>query len=247
MRDSLVFKGGTALKKCYFGQYRFSEDLDFSATGKIPTSAEFESAIQEACTNAAALVDPFAPVEILSERHVERDPHPGAQEAFDIHARFPWHRRPQANVMVEISVDEPVLKPVVRRSVIHEYGEPFDFQLSVYSMEEIVAEKLRSILQSLRMLELRGWVRSRARDYYDLWRILNEYPEQLDLSGFSEFLRNKCAVRDVTFTGPESFFPDALLANVENTWKDWLGPLVTDLPPYKTVIEELRESIPRLM
>lgn len=26
----LVFKGGTALKRCYFGGYRFSEDLDFS-------------------------------------------------------------------------------------------------------------------------------------------------------------------------------------------------------------------------
>lgn len=27
--DTLVFKGGTALRKCYFGDYRFSEDLDF--------------------------------------------------------------------------------------------------------------------------------------------------------------------------------------------------------------------------
>lgn len=27
---SLVFKGGTALKKMYFESYRFSEDLDFS-------------------------------------------------------------------------------------------------------------------------------------------------------------------------------------------------------------------------
>lgn len=31
LRETLVFKGGTALKKCYFGgDYRFSEDLDFS-------------------------------------------------------------------------------------------------------------------------------------------------------------------------------------------------------------------------
>ncbi len=30
LRDTLIFKGGTALKKCYFGDYRFSEDLDFS-------------------------------------------------------------------------------------------------------------------------------------------------------------------------------------------------------------------------
>jgi predicted nucleotidyltransferase component of viral defense system len=25
-----IFKGGTALKKCYFKEYRFSEDLDYS-------------------------------------------------------------------------------------------------------------------------------------------------------------------------------------------------------------------------
>jgi len=26
LREHLVFKGGTALKRCYFGDYRFSED-----------------------------------------------------------------------------------------------------------------------------------------------------------------------------------------------------------------------------
>jgi predicted nucleotidyltransferase component of viral defense system len=26
----LIFKGGTALKRCHFGDYRFSEDLDFT-------------------------------------------------------------------------------------------------------------------------------------------------------------------------------------------------------------------------
>lgn len=31
LQNKLVFKGGTALKKCYFGNYRFSEDLDFTA------------------------------------------------------------------------------------------------------------------------------------------------------------------------------------------------------------------------
>jgi predicted nucleotidyltransferase component of viral defense system len=30
LRKLLAFKGGTALKRCYFGGYRFSEDLDFS-------------------------------------------------------------------------------------------------------------------------------------------------------------------------------------------------------------------------
>ncbi|HED38416.1 MAG TPA: nucleotidyl transferase AbiEii/AbiGii toxin family protein, partial [Ignavibacteria bacterium] len=30
IRNSFVFKGGTCLKKCYFEDYRFSEDLDFT-------------------------------------------------------------------------------------------------------------------------------------------------------------------------------------------------------------------------
>ncbi|HLB42237.1 MAG: hypothetical protein A3F13_00880 [Gammaproteobacteria bacterium RIFCSPHIGHO2_12_FULL_40_19] len=30
LSHSLVFKGGTALKKIFFGDYRFSVDLDFS-------------------------------------------------------------------------------------------------------------------------------------------------------------------------------------------------------------------------
>ena len=36
LRQTLVFKVGTALKKCYFGDYRFSEDLDFSCLADVP-------------------------------------------------------------------------------------------------------------------------------------------------------------------------------------------------------------------
>ncbi len=247
LRGTLVFKGGTALRKCYFGDYRFSEDLDFTAVGPIPTGAAMESAMREACARAVKLLDPYAPVEIVCEPHVERDPHPGGQEAFDIRARFPWHRRPQTNVMVEVAVDERLLKPSVRRSVIHDYGEPFETQVAVYSLEEIVAEKLRAILQHLRALERRGWVRSRARDYYDLWRVLGAYRGRLDLSGFPSFLREKCAIRGVTFSGPDSFFPEAMLAIVERTWKQWLGPLVPELPPYTSVIGELRAQVTALL
>src|ERR1700747_1128903 len=36
LRDRLAFKGGTALKRCYFGDYRFSEDLDFTLIQDTP-------------------------------------------------------------------------------------------------------------------------------------------------------------------------------------------------------------------
>lgn len=34
-QNNLVFKGGTALKKCYFPNWRFSEDLDFTSRNKF--------------------------------------------------------------------------------------------------------------------------------------------------------------------------------------------------------------------
>ena len=36
LQQSLAFKGGTALKRCYFGDFRFSEDLDFTLLAPIP-------------------------------------------------------------------------------------------------------------------------------------------------------------------------------------------------------------------
>jgi predicted nucleotidyltransferase component of viral defense system len=247
LRDTLVFKGGTALKKCYFGEYRFSEDLDFTGVGSAPTGRRMKTAMDEACALAVKLLDPYAPVEIVCERHVERDPHPGGQESFDIRARFPWHRQLQTSVMVEISMDEKMLIPHPYRSVLHDYGEPLETQVQVYSLEEVVAEKLRAILQHARALEDRGWVRSRARDYYDLWRILDTYRDQLDIEDFPAFLAEKCAVRDVSFSGPGSFFPETMLAEVEKTWKQWLGPLVPELPPCKVVIEGLRSQVATLL
>jgi hypothetical protein len=47
LSGTLIFKGGTALKKLYFGDYRFSEDLDFSAVD-APRGQALEEAVREA-------------------------------------------------------------------------------------------------------------------------------------------------------------------------------------------------------
>ena len=247
LRDTLVFKGGGALRKCYFGDYRFSEDLDFSGLEGVPTGNAIERAVQEACNATAKLLDEYAPVEILCERYTEKNPHPGVQEAFTIRARFPWQKQPHTRVMIEIAVDEKVLKSAPTRKVIHEYGEALDAEVRVYTLEEVVAEKLRAILQHVERLEERGWSRSRARDYYDLWRVLGAYKGRMDLSDFASFLREKCAVRNIAFKGCEDFFQDRMLAYVGKTWDQWLGPLVPRLPAFQTVIDELRPQVAGLV
>jgi predicted nucleotidyltransferase component of viral defense system len=145
--------------------------------------------------------------------------------------------------MIEISMDERVLKPAQKRKVIHEYGEPFEAEVRAYALEEIIAEKLRAILQHAEKIEERGWSRSRARDYYDLWRMLGAYKDQMDLSDFNAFFQEKCAVRQVAFTGPDDFFETAMLNYVEKTWEQWLGPLISKLPSFETVISGLRPQI----
>lgn len=247
LRDTLVFKGGTALRKYYFGDYRFSEDLDFSGQEGVPTGAQMERLVQEACAIAVQLLDEYALVEITGERYTEREPHPRGQESFTIRARLPWQNQPQTRVMLEITMDERILWRVEKRRLLHEYGEPLAAELQVYALEEVVAEKLRAILQHVEMFKRRGWSRSRARDYYDLWRVLDAYTDQMDLRGFDSLLRAKCAVRGVAFAGAEDFFEDRTLAYVEATWEQWLGPLVPGLPTFETVISGLRPQVKALV
>ncbi len=247
LQDTLVFKGGTALRKCYFGDYRFSEDLDFSALDGVPQGEKMERLVREACETAVRLLDEHAPVEISCERYTEREPHPGRQEAFAIRARFPWQSRLQTRVMIEVTVDEEIMRTPERRRVIHQYGEPLDVDVQVYSLEEIVAEKLRALLQQAEMFERRGWSRSRARDYYDLWRVLGEYGDRLNLGGFDFLLREKCSVRGVSFSSPSDFFHEPMLTYVEETWDQWLGPLVPGLPSFDTVINGLRPQVEGLL
>ena len=83
--------------------------------------------------------------------------------------------------------------------MIHDYGEPLEAELQVYSPTEVVAEKLRATRQQLARLENRGWMRNRARDYYDLWRVLGHYWDRLNLVDFRAHLHDKCRLRNVDF------------------------------------------------
>ena len=77
--------------------------------------------------------------------------------------------------------------------------------------------------------------------------MLDTYRNQMDLAGFDSLLHEKCAIRGVAFTDPEDFFHEGLLAYVEETWEQWLGPLVPGLPSFDTVINGLRPSVKSLV
>ena len=111
---------------------------------------------------------------------------------------------------------------------------------------EVVAEKLLATRQQVERLENRSWMRNRARDYYDLWRVMGNYWDRLDLENFRDRLRSKCRLRDVDFEGPENFFDQRIVDDVERRWEASLGPLITDFPSVATVMDELRPRVEAL-
>ncbi len=95
-----------------------------------------------------------------------------------------------------------------------------------------------------------SWSRSlwtSARDCYDLWRVFGSYGDRMEWADFDMLFREKCAVRDVSFTGSNDFSDERMLVKVEETWEQWLGPLASDLPAFKTVIGAVHPRVAKLV
>jgi predicted nucleotidyltransferase component of viral defense system len=242
LSDALVFKGGTALKKAYFGDYRFSVDLDFTAVGG-PRGDDLSRQVQTVAAETSRRLVEQGPFFVGASRAPEQQGHPGGQEAFRVQVQFPWERSPQCSIKLEITMDEPLMLPVERRVLLHAYDEELEATLRCYSLEEIVAEKLRTLRQAEKRLEQGRWPRNCARDYYDLWYLLTRPGRQVDLEAAVRILPAKCKVREVVFQSPDDFFTDGVVAEAARQWDSSLATLVRPLLPFESVIDELRGAL----
>ena len=241
LANRLVFKGGTALKKCYFGKnYRFSQDLDFTDLEKEKTN-ELDQFIYEIVDFATKAVKEYGDLQFKIQGYKGKGPHPTGQKAYIIRVKYPWHREPLTKIKLEITRDEEILKPINKMQILHEYGEKFKQKIQTYSLEEIIAEKYRGLLQNQEKLKKRGWIRSRVRDFYDLWKILSEYKESLNLNNFEHFFRKKCSIKDIYFEGIEQFFLPNYLKRIEQDWEQFLETLLNELPCFDKLIIDLKK------
>lgn len=227
LRDWLVFKGGTAIKKIYVPDYRFSEDLDFTLLNDISTqdlSAEIESLFpwlrrQVNITLAVRRVEVHrtgSPTLYLNY---------GGPLRGDLSSRF---------FKVDFTPDELLLFPLVEAPLQVPYS---DCQgrtetLRVYSPEEILAEKLCALLG-----------RTEPRDLYDIHYILAD--RVADTEAVSFRLAEK-----MTYKGVDPTDLKGVLTRKRNKfkrlWKPRLRGQMPDLPHIETVIREtnrwLRQS-----
>ncbi len=243
LRGKIVFKGGTALKKMYYGIYRFSEDLDFTALPGAPTGEALERAIRKACKIAENELRKRIPNPIITcKRYKEKHPHPHGQEAFVIRAQLPWHGYPYVRVMIEITRHQIVVNPPELLKIIHNYPENLDGEILTFTLDEIFAEKLHAIYNNIQKVHEQTRIRSRVRDYYDLWRLLGSFQDKLDHKNIKETLLLKCE-NIAHFTSSDDFFDDKLLAKVQEDWDDWLVKFIYPIPAYEQVLSELREEL----
>ncbi len=118
----LRFKGGTCLRKCYFADYRFSEDLDFTAETRF-TQKGLQSLLERTIRRLQDVfgldfgVRPLR-VEVVNDEY--------GLESFQarLYYRGPlrWRGDPRA-IRLDISRGEYLGLPAVRREIIHPYGD----------------------------------------------------------------------------------------------------------------------------
>jgi predicted nucleotidyltransferase component of viral defense system len=249
LRDSLVFKGGTCLRKLYFPGYRFSEDLDFTSRETLTCEALLQ-ALDEAAERMTTRLQSAGPFAVVVTEEAHRDPHPRGQCVFRVQVQFPWMRTPSCRVKVEVTAGESLLAGAVERRLIHDFpGEALEAVLPAYRLEEVASEKLRALLQSRQHLRDRGWLRNRPRDLYDLRHLWEQRDFEVDWQLVAELLPGKAETSGVTFTRAEDFLDNDVLAGIQRDWSAQLANFVPELPTFEDSVSTLRtilsEVIPR--
>lgn len=155
LREVLAFKGGTALRRCWFGGYRFSEDLDFTLTRPITPE-----------NILAGLGEIFAAVEAACGLRIafDREDRHSHQNSHTFYLRYQGPLPAANDVKVDITINEVLCFPLQDRPIHRTYDSFDDLPegptVKVYDIKEIVVEKL---------LALSDRARNEPRDLYDLW------------------------------------------------------------------------------
>ena len=228
LRERLVFKGGTALKRCYFGDYRFSEDLDFTLAGElsIATILSGLETIYAEVRQASGVIFRFS----REDRKKHLNSH-----TFYLAYEGPLPSTSIKEVKVDITINERLVCPVQEQTIVRGYNEYFDLPENVsiraYALDEIAVEKI---------VALTDRARNEPRDLYDIWYLTSE--GHVDLSLLSSDIDSKPEFRNRTRDG----FGEELTRKEKRYKKLWstrLGLQMANLPPFDEVYRQVRRSM----
>jgi len=219
----LVFKGGTCLRKCYFANYRFSEDLDFTLRRAWPIEALAEALEQVRAWSLDADGPDFGAAPVRLE--VVNDEYGLESSQARVYYRGPlrWAGPPRA-IQLDVSRGEPLLFPVTTRALHHPYSDAGQLPpaaIPCYDLAEMLTEKLRAVSGQRRF--------AISRDIYDIHQLAGQ---NISLAAVRQALPAKLAAKGL----PLNIVSVAGLMQRRSVFEvDWERRLAHLLPPLQPV------------
>jgi len=176
----LLLKGGTGIRKVYIGDYRFSDDLDFTLLEGVEND-ELTNRIK----NAVAIAREESGINFSDDIETQEN-----ENGFEISVYFQIMQRGESRTKIKIDItneeNEKIHLPLSVRRIIHPYSDTLEAEIRVYALEEIVSEKIRSLFQ-----------RTRPRDLYDVWYLWDRVEKKKVFEILPEKFRRKNVEMDI--------------------------------------------------
>lgn len=231
LRDILAFKGGTAIKKCYIPDYRFSEDLDFTLRNDVSFGH-----IQEELDHAFLFAEQASGIRLNISR-IDRHPHENSHSFF-VAYEGPLPGATGKEAKVDITIRERLVFPIRTRPVLKTYEEytdlPNEAVIAVYTLHEIAAEKIIAIFDP---------ARNEPRDLYDLWFLMSH--DFLKLRDLIEAVGQKMEFRGKDLASAREIFIRKK-TRLKKLWEMRLASQMTKLPEFdqvhRYVLRKFRQS-----
>ncbi|MFS8562806.1 MAG: nucleotidyl transferase AbiEii/AbiGii toxin family protein [Rhabdochlamydiaceae bacterium] len=231
--NSWIFKGGTCLKKCFFDNYRFSEDLDFTLVDAAQMDDFF---LMNILKELAEWVYEEAGIEI-PPKSLSVEFHTNLQGSLSAQAKFsylgPLKQKQRSNlptIKFDLTPHEKVVLIPEKREIFHHYSDkPLTAPKAFcYGYEEIFAEKLRALAE-----------RARPRDLYDIIHLYQERQRLGEKTKFFEALKQKCAFKKMPLPSLESIERHPQRAILSSEWENMLRHQLPMLKPFEIFWEQL--------
>ena len=219
LNTSLLFKGGTCLKKMHFGDYRYSEDMDFTLRNDSISDEDilenfrsvFEQVYEESRIKAEIIEDTI-------------DNHEASGSLKFKMSYVATHGSDE--IKVDVTRGEIIEFDIEHRKVINNYsdlGENDETEIHCYSLNEILIEKITALMG-----------RTIPRDLYDFNYLIEEKGIELQ-DIYIEFMRKA----ENKGHNPKELM-DKLLPKKKTFSRDWhtsLGKQMTEdeLPDFKNL------------
>ena len=213
--SDFVFKGGTALSKIYFPEtWRLSEDIDFVSTA-------IHLKITDRLNEVFALIREKSGLNFRLKSKYSNPNYLQLKIQYTAILGKNW-------VKVDVTRETPV-DQVSDKTLQQIYSDYPVFKIKTESLEEIFAEKLRTIIE-----------RTKCRDYYDIWRLTEL---KVNLQKVRHIFRKKCEIKHLISQGIGQFFPEGIREILKPYWKRELGRLVYLLPGLEEILADLKSRL----